>query len=209
MVQITFAPGDATLANRLQNDLSQAPDLRGTDSMLVALISPAANADSSVQQAIITALDNNQHIIPIIAQPTPLPKLINHLQALDFSAKYDSDLLIERLQALSAPDAPSPMRVLTPKTRTANRRFGYIFAALAVMWFVIGILLIGGHAVEFPRDEYNQVETQIVMTRDYFLDQNQPRTTEQATSFPVTLRAAPTYQRPFLIATATAQAEGK
>lgn len=204
MFKIVNAPADAALAARLEADLRAAGALPVPAGLLVAVLSPAAAANSDVQAALEAALDAGQPILPVLAAPTALPKLIDHLPALDFSQGYDAAALRRAVEALAAPDAGLPLKVITPRVRRANRRIGYWLAALAIFWFVTGLILVGVFGVQAPRREYDAVETEIVLTRDYYLEQNRPRTTEDAANFPATLQAAPTAQRPFLIATATA-----
>jgi len=204
MFKVVNAPADAALAARLEADLqaSGAPPVPA--GLLVAVLSPAAISDPTVQAALEAALDAGRPILPVLAAPTPLPKLVDHLPSLDFSAGYNPAALRQAVEALAAPDAGLPLKVITPRVRRANRRIGYWLAALALFWFVTGLILVGVFGVQAPRREYDAVETEIVLTRDYYLERNQPRTTEDAANFPATLQAAPTAQRPFLVETATA-----
>jgi hypothetical protein len=205
-LNLTYAPGDATLAARIQQDLRAAGytvhEPAQPNAPLVAVLSPGANTDQAVQNRIIQALDQHQHIIPVFAQTVPLPKLIDHLQPLDFSSSYNFPALTARLDGLAT--ARPPLTVRTPTIRKANRRIGYVLVFLALFWFALGFFLVGGGFVRPPDSEYNAIETEIVLTRNYYLDMNRPRTTEQAANFPATLKAAPTAQRPFLVETATA-----
>ena len=53
------------------------------------MLSPAALAIKALQAALIKALDLSLHIVPVMAQPVKLPKLIDHLDVVDFSDGYD------------------------------------------------------------------------------------------------------------------------
>lgn len=212
---LTYSPQDANLAGRLEKDLQAAnftvqPVLSGERrDILIALISPAGSVDQSVQNTIIQALDNGQHIIPLLIGPAMLPKLINHLKSLDFGQGYPLNALLDRIAAVSSPDAGLPLKVLTPSARRKNSSTAYWLAILAVIWFVIGIVAVGVFGIQMPADEYNNVDTEVAATINVYVDQNLPRSTEDAINFPATIQAAPTAQRPFLIATATAMAAPK
>jgi hypothetical protein len=213
MLQVIFAPEDTELADRIQADLKKAgyevgAELpRATGHVLIPVLSPAGNANSTVQETIIRALDNSQHIIPVLAKVTPLPKLIEHLSAVNFSEDYDFGLLHRMVQAATAPDAGLPLKVRTPSVRAANGRVGMWLVALVLVWFIIGVVLVGFYGIQAPREEYNSIDTLAAVTVQAILAPNIPRSTEDAANFPATLNAAPTAQRPLLIGTTTAQAE--
>lgn len=201
---IIYSPTDQALAQRLQGDLS-GENPPGEDNSVIVLVSPPANTDRDVMAALEQALDENRHIVPVLAQGEALPKLIEHLEALDFRAGYDVDALRARL---AAPDGEFHMRVRTSRVANANRRAGIIVAVLAVLMFAAGLYLVGVMGVQAPAREYAYVETEIILTRNYFVDQALPRTTEEAANFPATVEAARPTLRPVLIATATAVAGG-
>jgi hypothetical protein len=108
------------------------------------------------------------------------------------------------LQHLSSSNATLPLKVLTPTVIRKNRNYGYWLALIVIIWFIFGVILVGFFGIQAPRDEYNNVNTQAAATIQGYLRRNQPHTTEDAVNFPATVQAAPTAQRPFLIATATA-----
>ena len=202
MPTIVASSADAKLAAQIDIDVREAnvTNIRA----LIVVMSPRANEDETVQAAIIRAWDDGLRIIPVLAARTPLPRMIEHLEPIDFSVGYDFEALRARLL-----DSGMPLKVHTPTVRTANRRAAYVAVAVAVLWFLIGLLLIGGGAVAFPEEEYDAVETEVVLTRNALLERNIPHSTQEAAEFPSTLQAAPTAQRPYLIATATAQAGGQ
>jgi len=215
MLHITYAPDDSALANRLKTDLQAAGyPINGDlplepDHLLIALLSPTGWANAAVQAAVFRALDNSQHIIPVLAGMDALPKVIDHLTPMDFTSDYRIDLLKGEIDRLSAPDAPRPMRALTPNVRRANRRIGCWLLALTAIWFIVGVILVGFFGVQAPQDEYNSVATFAQATINVYVRRNLPRTTEDAVNFMLTVQAAPTAQRPLLIATATRLAGGK
>lgn len=210
MLTISYAPGDKALAERIGQDLQkQGQELnatlsKGAGNLLILLVSPESNADRTVQNTLIQACDNSQHIIPVLAKTAPLPKFVDHLQAVDFSSSYNLNTLVEQIKVLSAPDIKPPLRVRTPKTIASNRGYGYALTILAIAWFIIGIVLVGFGGIQAPREEYNTIDTEVAATIAVAVHQNLPRTTEEAENFPSTLQAVPSPQRPLLIASATA-----
>jgi hypothetical protein len=215
MLHIVSAPEDVALASRLKSDLQAARytvngDLpTGSEHLLIVVLSPAAWSNANVQATVIRALDNSQHIIPVLTDGASLPKLIAHVSALDFTTDYPIEALKQLVDRLAAPGAPPPMRVLTPTIRRANSRIGYWLFILVVIWFVVGVILVGVFRVQAPTEEYNTIATFAQATINVYVGRNLPRTTEDAINFPMTLQAAPTAQRPLLIATATRLAGGR
>ncbi len=196
MVKIIYAVEDGELAAHIERDI-QAAGL-GEQMATLAVLSPRG---TSIQNAIISALDSGQRIIPVLAAPTPLPEIISHLVPVDFSAGYDFETLHARLV-----EAGTPMRVPTPALRTANRRAGYVVWALVILWFLVALIFIGGGVIRRPDAEYDAVDTEVYLTRDYYVDLYLPRSTEDAAEFASTVQAVPTALRPALSATATALA---
>lgn len=218
-VKLASSAADAALVQRLAGDLrGQFTVVEGIDAVdydvLVLVLSKAAEADAVIREAMIAALDAGKHIIPVLAEPVALPRLINHLTAADFSAgAYPIDDLRAAVAYLSGPDAPLAMRVLTPKTRRQNRGVGLIVFAAAFIMFAIGLIAVGVFDLEAPAEEYANIETQIVATRDALIGptlevygQFLPRSTDEAAVFEATLERIPTVHRPFMEATATAAA---
>ncbi len=219
MITLIHAPGDATLAERLSDDLAAAgyevsrTVQPGTQPITVFIISPHSSYDSGAQRQLELALDANQYIIPIIAAPAPAPKLIDNLPRLDFSENnYPFDELNTRLQSLSAPDAPRPMTTLTPSRRRANQQTAVVLLALVAVMFVAGVYLVGGGIVQFPEAEYDIQETARVDQRNTVIaptiDPLLPRTTADAEAFPLTVTAAPTRLQEFMAETATSYVVG-
>lgn len=211
MLTLAYIQKDAALAARLQKDLEAAgqtvtADLQpGLANILIVLVSPTSVTDTAVKASIVQALDNTQHIIPVLTAPTVLPKMIDHLQPLDFSTGYPFSTLTEQIAILSAPGARLPLKVRTPSVNARNRGTAVWLVIFAVISFIVGIVLVGFYGIQAPREEYNGVDTEVAATVQMYLRTNIPRSTEDAINFPATVQAAPTSQRPFLVETATAQ----
>lgn len=201
MLKIIYHPADEALARRIEADLQREGEAGAADSVVV-VVSAQANADPAVTRDIGAALDANRRVVPVLTQDVPLPKLIEHLTAVDFREGYNLEALGERLQS---PDALH-LRQLTPKVVASNRRAGVVVALVALVMFAVGLYLVGVLGVQAPTEEYDQVETEIILTRDYFVEQALPRSTEDAANFQATVDAARPTLRPVLVATATAVA---
>jgi hypothetical protein len=205
---------DSGIAEQVRGDLKAAKYAvidgvqPGTKALFVVVLSPQAVADRGVQQAIVDSLENNQQIIPVLAASVRLPRLIDHLQPLDYSETYEPNLLLMRIETLSAPGAPPPMKVLTPRVRASNRRAGLVVAVIVLAMFLAAIYMVAVVGVRAPAEEYAAVETEIILTRNYFIDGALPLSTQQAEAFPATLEAARTAVRVPLAETATAISEG-
>lgn len=225
MLKLTYSLKDAALAERMLTDLRgagyQVEDIRANGTaqarqdVLLVVLSPEANADANVQNAIIAALDNSQHIVPVFAAPTESPKLIDHLHGLDFSETYDFNALRAKVEQAFSPDAPPPLRVLTPTVKRSNRTIGIILGALALLWFVLGIYGVGVMGLQAPQDEYDAVATEAALTQAFLMNpeldryaQFLPRDEDSAQNYAATLRAVPTVYRPYMAATATAVGMG-
>lgn len=201
MVNIIYAAQDGELAAQIERDVQAAGLAETYANVSVVILSPSAAGDQHIQAALINALDRGQRLIPVLVAPTPLPELIEHLMPVDYSAGYDFASLHAQITAPG-----TPMKVRTPVVRRANRLIGYVLVALAVLWFLIAVIFIAGGVIGRPDEEFDAVETQIVLTRNYYVDVNLPRSTQEAVEFASTVQAVPTALRPILSATATALA---
>jgi hypothetical protein len=195
MVSIIYAAQDGALAARIEQDLY------GFSGQAIVVLSPAAEQDEILQAAIVEALDNGQRIVPVLAAPTRLPDVIAHLEPIDFSGGYDLEALRTRLT-----DHGTPMKVHTPSVRKVNRFDGYFLLAVVAFCFLVALFFVAGGVIRNPDAEYAAVETEIVLTRNYYVEANLPRSTQEAAEFASTVQAAPTALRPALSATATAVA---
>jgi hypothetical protein len=216
-IRIAFAPADSALANRLGADLRKdgPVSLLGQPNddyaVLLLMLSQAGLNDAAVTEAMYDALDRGRHLIPILAGPVPVPRLIGHLTPADFTnGAYPIDDVRSAIAYLTGPEAPLPMRVLTPRTRKKNRNIGLIVFTAAFIMFAIGLIAVGVFHLQAPADEFNTIETQVVLTRDFIIQPTLevyglllPRSTADAQVFDATLERIPTIHRPFMAATAT------
>jgi hypothetical protein len=222
MIKLAYTSNDAALASRLLKDLNSAgypaEDLtkggnQAREDVLIPVLSPSALQDATLNTRLIQALDNGQYLIPVLASPVALPKLIDHLDAIDYSREIDLAPLRARLDDIKAGNARLPLKVLTPTARKANRQVGLWVALAALLMFGVGLYGIGVLGIQAPQDEYNAIETEAAATINAIvrpeLEQYAnflPRSTEDATNYPATLRAVPTVYRVFMGLTATAVA---
>lgn len=208
MLTIIHATSDAALAKRLQADLQEVEGIDASH-VTIVILSPDALADRSVEQAMTRALDAGQHLIPVLARPAALPKLIDHLTPLDFSSGYDRDALIFHVTALSRPDAALPLKVRTPAVRAANRRTGYVMALIAFIMFLVGLYMVGVLGVQAPAEEFATVSGTETAEIRAIMERYLPRGTQDALGFPSTLIAVtPARLQPLLSEAATATARG-
>jgi hypothetical protein len=198
MATIVFNPGDAAIAERIRADLTV---IISDENLSIFVWSPQAAADPDIQAAVADAIDQHRHIVPVLVQAAPLPRLIEHLEPVDFSEGYDFDRLIARLAA--SPNELQ-MKVLSPGTVANNRRIGLIVAFFAMGMFLAGLYGVGVMGLQAPAEEYAAVETEIIQTRNAYIDAALPRSTEDALNFQATVDAAAPTLRPLLVATATA-----
>lgn len=202
MASLTYHPSDAALAEQIQADLS---DLSLPENSSVIVLSPQAAADPEIDAAILRAVEQRQYIVPVLAQATPLPEMIEHLDALDFSQHYDPQALAEYLEA--HPDRLQ-LKQRTPDVIAANRRLGIVVALAAVFVFVVALYAVGVLGIQAPVEEYATVDAEAGATIDAIIEAALPHSTEDAASFQATLDAAAPTARPILAATATARAGG-
>ena len=200
MATIIYHPANAGLAEHIQTDLAQTDEDRRTT---IVLVSPQANADADVQAALVQAIEHNQRIIPVLASAAPLPKLIEHLEPLDFSTGYDFKVLAARLAVVGS---EIPMKVRTPQAIAANRRTAVVVTIAAIFMFVVALYAVGVLGLQAPAEEYGVIETEVIMTRNAYIDAALPHSTEDAANFEPTVGAVTTALRPLLVATATAKA---
>ena len=74
--------------------------------------------------------------------------------------------------------------------------------------FLAALYGIGVLGIQAPQEEYDQTVTQVVATRNAFIEAALPRSTEDAIVFAATVEGAATALQPLLAATATARAGG-
>lgn len=214
VVTLCYAPDDVEIAGLIRTDLTNAGyEIRdsvsaGADHVTIIVLSPQALNDNTVLNGMIATIENRQHVLPVIAHEVELPRLIDHLQPLDFTGGYARDPLLDQIKTLTGPNAPRPMTVLTPAQRKANRQAAALAFAFVFVLFMISIYLLGTGIVGPPDDEFASVETQIYLTRNWYIDEALPFTTQEAVNFAATVERAQPSVQPFLILTATAISAG-
>lgn len=220
MLKIISTAADAALAQRILADFQAAGYPISTEApahgdTAILVLSQAALNDAGLHAAMTQALDLSVHIVPVMAQPAALPKMIDHLDVVDFSSDYDFALLRQQVDRELAPDAPLAVRALTPKVRRSNRMAGFVVGIAALVMFVAGLYAVGVLGIQAPIQEFNNDFTALALTRDIIAApeleiyaQFLPQSTADATNYAPTLRAVPTVYRPLVALTATAVANG-
>lgn len=223
MLNVVYAPQDAALAQELISrlkDTYQLQDLRQPDAspeqgnFLLLAFSNDALKDAVVRNTVYWTFDNNQNLLIVTRGTVTLPHILDHLTPVDLNSDPQLEAVKAQIDYLTAPDAPKPMRVLTPTVRKSNWGVAAVFILLATAMFCIGLVAIGGGVVRPPEAEYNAVETAIQGTVDIEiqteLDQYMnflPRSTEDAANYAATIQQVPTRYRPFMAETATSVAQ--
>jgi hypothetical protein len=222
MLKLIYAAADAAFAEQVKIDLAASEpvdDLRDPgasqqkDDVLVAVVTAETFRDPVAAGRIYDALDQFQHIVPVLPAPIRLPTVLNNLVAIDYTRPAAAQALLDRIEFVRSDAAPQPMRVLTPRTRRSNRNVVAVFAALAASMFCIGLLAIGGGVSRPPEDEYDAVATAIQGTVDIEIQTELqqymlflPANASDAADYPATLQQVPTRYRPFMAMTATGAA---
>jgi hypothetical protein len=196
MLNITYAPDDADIAERLKDDLAEA-NQKFDAYILVVLISHASVRDKSVLKAIDAALANKHRVLPVRLDKTPVPKSIAQLEVVNLTGGYHIGKVLAGLRQVNKPD-----------THQRNRRFGLFLFGLVALVFVIAMVSLATGFVAPPNDEFAteqalqnaQIEIFVFPT----LDPLMPRTTADAEVFPLTVEAANSHNAPLLMMTATA-----
>jgi hypothetical protein len=212
MLKVIYAPADQAVAQRIINDLRQAGYEVGEgapahgDGVIVLL-----SEDPALQSALIRVLDLGLRLVIVMAQPVPVPKLINHLQVVDLADGYDFAVLRQQVDVEMSPETRRPMRVLTPTIQRSNRNAGIVVGIAALIMFAVGLYAVGVLGIQAPLKEFNTEYTMDAMTRDIMVKpymatyaQFLPQSTDDAVNYPATLRAIPTAYRPLVAMTATA-----
>lgn len=197
MLNITYAPDDADLAERMQQDLTTANETFDAN-ILIVLVSPASVRDKSVLKTISASRSYNHIILPVMVSRTELPDALSKLETVDLTKGYQFNTVMTALRrAVTGQD-----------TRRRNRRIGWILLALVLISFIVSIMSIMTGVVGVPVDEFateNAIQESMIETLTFpTLDPLMPRTTQDAENFPLTVEAANTRNAPLLMMTATA-----
>jgi len=220
MIRVIANENNSARAQTLIAELRQAGFPADTgipaqgDTLLAVLQkSDIAIANSPLMASLHRAFDLSLHIIIVRLEDFPLPNLINHLTVVDLFNPNHFDVLRAELETLAAPNAPLPVRVLTPQKRRSNRSTGIIVATFSLVMFVAGLYGVGVLGIRAPVAEYNEIDTQVALTRDVLIGPELeyfstwiPRSTEDAIAYEATLRQLPTAYRPLMGLTVTAYA---
>ncbi|HRF99055.1 MAG TPA: hypothetical protein PLZ51_27780, partial [Aggregatilineales bacterium] len=100
-VTLIYAEADLKLAMRIRGDL-EAESIRVVDdlqdnSVVVAVLSASGVQSQKVINMLNVASDKYHHILPILSEMVKLPRVIDHLSALDFSQTYSGKNLLNRV----------------------------------------------------------------------------------------------------------------
>ncbi|MGQ9910202.1 MAG: hypothetical protein ACUVS2_15355 [Candidatus Flexifilum sp.] len=220
-VRLIIAETERALAEQAARDLRSAghsvemvwePE---RDAIAIAVMSQAAFDDARTYEQVEAALDAGQHVVFVAREALKLPRTVDHLPVIDYTSGSGPQTLRETVTALSAEGARLPLKVRTASVRRANRQAGIIVGAIVLFMFAVGLYGVGVLGIQAPREEYNAVETEAALTRDFlaapelavyarFLPGN--AATAAAVDYQPTLNAVPTVYRPLMALTATAYA---
>jgi hypothetical protein len=212
MLKVLYAPADQAVAQHIIGDFRQAGYEVGTETpthgdVVIVLLSD----DPVLEAALNNTLDHSLRLVPVLAHPMPVPKLIDHLEVVDLTDGYDFAVLRQQIDAEMSPDARRPIRVLTPAIRRSNRKAGILVGIAALVMFAVGLYAVGVLGIQAPLKEFNTEYTMDAMTRDIMVKpimatyaQFLPQSTDDAANYPATLHAVPTVYRPLVAGTATA-----
>lgn len=218
MIRVVAGNGNDGRASGVIEDLNRAGVQAegGTPQKGDVVVAVLGAPDSgAVPDSVLKALDLSLHMVIVRTESFQLPKLINHLTAIDLASATYREELVAALQTLSAPDAGLALKVLTPNTKRSNRSAGVIVAIIAIFMFAVGIYGVAVLNLEAPQDEYAAVDTAAAMTIQFYVGPELqyfstwlPRSAEDEANFEATLQQLPTAYRPLMGLTMTQYAEG-
>lgn len=200
---LAYTDADSALAKRIADQLT-AVQTRGDAPVLIALISDASVGDADVIRQIDDAVQQDRAVIPVLVTQTPLPKSLLGLKPLDFTnGAYPFEALRRQVDELS---------LRPPTVRERNRRNGIVIGAVVTVIFLIGIYAVGVLGLHAPQDEFDGVETARVEQRNTLiaptLGSLVPVGQFEISQFELTVTAAPTRLREYLVGTVTATSLG-
>lgn len=212
-VTLVYADVDHKLAMRIRGDLEAesigVQDTLTDGAVVVAILSAQGVKTPHIIQMLNTASDKYHHILPVLAEPTKLPRVIDHLQPIDMTQANANKELVKRVNFLASPEAPRPLTSLTPAKRKENLQSSIFYGVIAFGIFLMGIIAVGVFGIQAPEDEYYTVETQVYLTQRVYIDRALPRNTGEAVNFQATVPFIPTKARQEAIGTATWIASGQ
>ncbi|MEL6272969.1 MAG: hypothetical protein AAFR22_24400, partial [Chloroflexota bacterium] len=171
---LTYAAADERTALRLAKDLEKNGytfgDI-GSDTVLIAVMSPDAVADNDVEKTLNTAIYMGAHIILVETAPTELPAKLQNLKPISFDNDYR---LRDVIDAIHAAGGEKPMVVLTPALRRRNLRFGLIFGGGILLLFALYTVAIAIFDIEAPIEDFERLYTRDAATINSFAQEYIP-----------------------------------
>jgi hypothetical protein len=196
MLNLTYAPSDAEIADKVKADL-MASRLKLEHPMLVVIASPEAIQDENVKQAIKEAKSNQHRVAYLKAKTVDLSVDKSTLPPMDIRNGYKIKQLLAYLNNAD----------LGKERLQRSKLLLLMVGGAALLMFFVGIYGINSRQVGFPVERYeteyavelDQISTFIAPTMEYL----QPRTTDDALNYASTVERIPTRVLIFALQTAT------
>jgi len=196
MLNITYAPSEAELAEKLQNDLGQAA-FELENNFLIVLVAPESSSEETVEKAIKDALAEGHKVVPFMVRDAAVPQPIRNMPVFNMKNNYKINKVVDYLKKVDQGE----------RIKSNNQAFLFL-GIIVLIVFTLSMIGLASGLVAFPRDEYDAAIATENAARDALiqptLDVWQPRSTEDAENFPATVEAVGTRYRSFVIMTATA-----
>lgn len=201
MLNITYAEQDASLATKIQQDLS-ASGLTLEHPYLLVLLSGSTLKDASIQAVIQSALKDNQRVVPVLVEAgTAIPANLQNAKKIDLTGGYHAARVVGALKRME----------LGEDRITRNWRLLIAMLAIVGVAFAASVWGITRGMIRFPVEEYATENARTDATLQALVEPTLnvvvPHTTTEAGNFQVTLDAAPKRIQELAIETATAQAQ--
>jgi hypothetical protein len=207
MITLNHTTKDQQLADNVRATLESnnyTITNQNTDQTILSIIiiSEQAAKENLLVQAVRDTISRNQQILFILKEAIQLPRHIEHLPVLDFSYQFNNKALLDQVNTLTAPDAPKPDYLASVNLIQSNTKLGIGVALIVLLMFGLAILgVLTGALVPEP-DEFAGPETQVYLTRNYFIDEAIALDDPDLSFDQKIQQARPTIQ-PYLILTAT------
>lgn len=207
MITINHIAQDQQLAGNVRATLETngypVTDQNADDTLLnIIVLSEHAAKDNLIFQAVRETIAREQQVLFILKDPIQLPRHIEHLPVLDFSYQFNSQALLDQVAALTAPNAPKPDYLASANLVRSNTRLGIGIGLVVLLMFGLAILGVWTGALVPEPDEFAGPETQVYLTRNYFIDEAIALDDPDLSFDEKIQQARPTIQ-PYLILTAT------
>lgn len=168
----------------------------------VIILSEKAGKEGMILQSVRDTISRNQQVLFILKEPVHLPRNFEHLPVLDFSYVFNAKSLLSQVETLIDPNAPKPDYLASVNMIKSNTRLGVGVGIVVFLMFVLAIIgVISGALVPEP-DEFAAPETQVYLTRNYYIDEAIALDDPELSFDEKIQKARPTIQ-PYLILTAT------